>query len=238
MVYRERLRASSRTVSLADSADTSLGFQHPPVVTRENIVLVEPVACLAAPVQVVVTSIVSIEVICGERGLADGTLLLDWDYVVVGCPLSFAARLGRLGSTGLALVMQAVHLAPGLVELIQRLDLLACRACLEISHRAHCGFRSPAPGVSTVTPVYQTGCRWGTLGAMTRGNRISVRAGASHDQVKAMAEALSTQEAAVSTSDVYRTLLSEAMRSRMLGCSRGHVGPIRSQACGHCGRPS
>lgn len=51
-----------------------------------------------------------------------------------------------------------------------------------------------------------------------------------------MADALSTEAAAVTASDVVRTLLAEAVTARQSDCSKGHRGPVKARACGHCGR--
>jgi len=71
---------------------------------------------------------------------------------------------------------------------------------------------------------------------MVKENRISVRVGPSYELVKTMAAALSTEAAAVSASDVVRTLLAEAATARQSDCAGGHLGPVKASACGHCGR--
>ena len=61
---------------------------------------------------------------------------------------------------------------------------------------------------------------------------------AGHGRVVAMAGAATTDAAAVTQSDVYRTLLAEAMTGRVRECTPAHRGPVGGGACGHCGRPA
>lgn len=77
---------------------------------------------------------------------------------------------------------------------------------------------------------------WWTLGYVAKEHRINVRVGASHTQVVAMAAALSDGDEEVTPSVVYRTLLREALATRMAACVRSHQGPLRGGVCGHCGQ--
>ena len=78
--------------------------------------------------------------------------------------------------------------------------------------------------------------QWWMLVHMAKENRINVRVGAGHGLVLAIAGVLTSEEVTVTASDVYRTLLAEAMAARAAACARSHVGPLRAGACGHCGR--
>lgn len=59
-----------------------------------------------------------------------------------------------------------------------------------------------------------------------------------HGRVVAMSVASTTDAVTVTQSDAYRTLLAEAVTARARDCTQTHRGPIRSGACGHCGRPA
>lgn len=59
---------------------------------------------------------------------------------------------------------------------------------------------------------------------------------AGHERVVAMAAASTTDAVEVTQSDVYRTLLAEAVTARGRDCASSHRGPVRSGMCGHCGR--
>lgn len=76
---------------------------------------------------------------------------------------------------------------------------------------------------------------------MTLKKIVSIRLGAAHADVVAMAaartEALRGQGAdeEVSASGIYRELLREALLVRRRDCARRHLGPIGAGRCGHCG---
>jgi hypothetical protein len=55
------------------------------------------------------------------------------------------------------------------------------------------------------------------------------------DTVHAIAAALSTEDAKVTASDVYRTLLTEAVTARRRACTPSHKGPVKDQICANCG---
>lgn len=60
-----------------------------------------------------------------------------------------------------------------------------------------------------------------------------------HERVVAMAAASTTDAVKVTQSDVYRTLLAEAVTARSRDCATAHRGPVAAGACcGHCGRPA
>jgi len=55
------------------------------------------------------------------------------------------------------------------------------------------------------------------------------------DTIHAIAAALSTEDAKVTASAVYRTLMTEAVTARRRSCTPSHKGPIKDHICANCG---